>query len=39
MELQSLLVARKQLQQQWRSSLVELQRRDEAFGAMQEAVR
>ncbi|XP_068178034.1 coiled-coil domain-containing protein 40 isoform X2 [Antennarius striatus] len=39
MEMASLLMARKQLQQQWSSSLGEMGKRDEAFGAMQEAVR
>uniref|UniRef100_A0A3P8PNH1 Coiled-coil domain containing 40 n=1 Tax=Astatotilapia calliptera TaxID=8154 RepID=A0A3P8PNH1_ASTCA len=36
MEMESLLVARKQLLQQWSSCLMGLRRRDEAFGAMQE---
>ncbi len=39
MEMESLLMARKQLLQQWSSSLVGMRRRDEAFSAMQEAVR
>ncbi|XP_010732432.3 coiled-coil domain-containing protein 40 [Larimichthys crocea] len=39
MEMESLVMARKQLLQQWSSSLVGMRRRDEAFGAMQEAVR
>lgn len=39
MEMASLVMARKQLLQKWSSSLMELGRRDEAFSAMQEAVR
>ncbi|XP_070710661.1 coiled-coil domain-containing protein 40 [Pempheris klunzingeri] len=39
MEMESLVMARKQLLQQWSSSLVGMRRRDEAFGAMQEAMR
>ncbi|KAM7418487.1 hypothetical protein PAMA_015890 [Pampus argenteus] len=39
MEMESLVMARKQLLQQWNSSLVGMRRRDEAFSAMQEAVR
>ncbi|XP_013767376.1 coiled-coil domain-containing protein 40 [Pundamilia nyererei] len=39
MEMESLLVARKQLLQQWSSCLMGLRRRDEAFGAMQEVIR
>ncbi|KAI3352756.1 hypothetical protein L3Q82_019334 [Scortum barcoo] len=39
MEMESLLMARKQLLQQWSSSLVGMRRRDEAFSAMQDAVR
>ncbi|XP_053183141.1 coiled-coil domain-containing protein 40 [Scomber japonicus] len=39
MEMESLLMARKQLLQQWNSSLVGMRRRDEAFSTMQEAVR
>lgn len=39
MEMESLLMARKQLLQQWNSSLVGMRRRDEAFSAMQEAMR
>ncbi|XP_023254213.1 coiled-coil domain-containing protein 40-like, partial [Seriola lalandi dorsalis] len=39
MEMESLVMARKQLLQQWNSSLVGMRRRDEAFNAMQEAVR
>ncbi|XP_041641534.1 coiled-coil domain-containing protein 40 [Cheilinus undulatus] len=38
MEVESLAMTRKQLLQQWNSSLVELRRRDEAFSAMQEAM-
>uniref|UniRef100_A0A3B4TDT8 Coiled-coil domain 40 molecular ruler complex subunit n=1 Tax=Seriola dumerili TaxID=41447 RepID=A0A3B4TDT8_SERDU len=37
MEMESLVMARKQLLQQWNSSLVGMRRRDEAFNAMQEA--
>ncbi|XP_072318894.1 coiled-coil domain-containing protein 40 [Eucyclogobius newberryi] len=37
MEMASLLMARKQLLQQWNSSLVGMRRRGEAFTAMQEA--
>ncbi|XP_037619782.1 coiled-coil domain-containing protein 40 [Sebastes umbrosus] len=39
MEMESLVMARKQLLQQWSSSLVGMRRRDEAFSAMQDAVR
>ncbi|XP_028276271.1 coiled-coil domain-containing protein 40 [Parambassis ranga] len=39
MELESLLLGRKQLLQQWNSSLLGMRRRDEALGAIQEAVR
>ncbi|XP_070781226.1 coiled-coil domain-containing protein 40 [Enoplosus armatus] len=39
MEMESLVLARKQLLQQWSSSLVGMGRRDEAFSAMQEAMR
>ncbi|XP_073328647.1 coiled-coil domain-containing protein 40 [Pagrus major] len=39
MEMESLVMARKQLLQQWSSSLMGLGRRDEAFSAMQEAMR
>ncbi|KAM8880531.1 coiled-coil domain-containing protein 40 isoform 2-T3 [Spinachia spinachia] len=39
MEMESLVMARKRLLQQWSSSLVGMRRRDEAFSAMQEAVR
>ncbi|KAK7929672.1 hypothetical protein WMY93_006067 [Mugilogobius chulae] len=39
MEMASLLMARKQLLQQWNSSLVGIQRRGDAFTAMQEATR
>ncbi|XP_069569961.1 coiled-coil domain-containing protein 40 [Brachyistius frenatus] len=39
MEMESMLVVRKQLLQQWNSSLTGMRRRDEAFGAMQEAIR
>lgn len=39
MEMESLVMARKQLLQQWSSSLVGMRRQDEAFSAMQEAVR
>ncbi|XP_040892417.1 coiled-coil domain-containing protein 40 [Toxotes jaculatrix] len=39
MEMESLVVARKQLLQQWNSSLVGMKSRDEAFNAMQEALR
>ncbi|XP_044044651.1 coiled-coil domain-containing protein 40 [Siniperca chuatsi] len=39
MEMESLAISRKQLLQQWSSSLVGMRRRDEAFSAMQEAVR
>ncbi|XP_018534051.1 coiled-coil domain-containing protein 40 isoform X1 [Lates calcarifer] len=39
MEMQSLVMVRKQLLQQWNSSLMGMRRRDEAFNAMQEAVR
>ncbi|XP_028993575.1 coiled-coil domain-containing protein 40 [Betta splendens] len=38
MEMESLLMARKQLLQQWNSSLVGMRKRDEAFSAMQEAM-
>ncbi|XP_026158224.1 coiled-coil domain-containing protein 40 [Mastacembelus armatus] len=38
MEMESLIIARKQLLQQWNSSLMGVRRRDEAFGAMQEAI-
>ncbi|XP_035515431.1 coiled-coil domain-containing protein 40 [Morone saxatilis] len=38
MEMASLVMARKQLLQQWSGSLVGMRRRDEAFSAMQEAV-
>ncbi|XP_059199638.1 coiled-coil domain-containing protein 40 [Centropristis striata] len=38
-EMESLVMARKQLLQQWSSSLVGMARRDEAFSAMQDAVR
>lgn len=39
MEMESLVMARKQLLQQWSSSLLGMGRRDEALSAMQEAVR
>lgn len=39
MEMASLLMAHKQLFQQWNSSLVGMRRRGEAFAAMQEAMR
>ncbi|XP_038570330.1 coiled-coil domain-containing protein 40 isoform X2 [Micropterus salmoides] len=39
MEMESLVMARRQLMHQWNSSLVGMRRRDEAFSAMQEAVR
>ncbi len=39
MEMNSLVMARKQLLQQWSSSLMEMARQDEAYSAMQEAVR
>ncbi|XP_063739147.1 coiled-coil domain-containing protein 40-like isoform X2 [Eleginops maclovinus] len=39
MEMASLVMARNQLLQQWSGSLVGMRRRDEAFSAMQEAVR
>ncbi|XP_068444609.1 coiled-coil domain-containing protein 40 isoform X2 [Clinocottus analis] len=39
MEMESLMMTRKQLLQQWSSSLIGMKRRDEAFGAMQEAMR
>ncbi|KAJ8414223.1 hypothetical protein AAFF_G00050930 [Aldrovandia affinis] len=39
MEMDSLLVEQKQLLQQWNSSLLGMRRRDEAYTAMQEAVR
>lgn len=39
MEMESLVMARKQLVQQWSSSLMGIGRRDEAFSAMQEALR
>ncbi|XP_071361508.1 coiled-coil domain-containing protein 40 [Trachinotus anak] len=39
MEMESLVMVRKQLLQQWNSSLLGMRRRDEAFSAMQEAVR
>ncbi|XP_049428773.1 coiled-coil domain-containing protein 40 [Epinephelus fuscoguttatus] len=39
MEMESLVMTHKQLLQQWSSSLVGMRRRDEAFSAMQEAVR
>ncbi|XP_034400840.1 coiled-coil domain-containing protein 40 [Cyclopterus lumpus] len=39
MEMESLVMARKQLLQQWSSSLIGMKRRDEAFSAMQEAMR
>nr|XP_046258864.1 coiled-coil domain-containing protein 40 isoform X2 [Scatophagus argus] len=38
MEMESVAMARKQLLQQWSSSLMGIGRRDEAFSAMQEAV-
>uniref|UniRef100_A0A3P8TBS3 Coiled-coil domain 40 molecular ruler complex subunit n=1 Tax=Amphiprion percula TaxID=161767 RepID=A0A3P8TBS3_AMPPE len=38
MEMESLLVARKQLLQQWNSSLTGMRRRDEAFSAMQDVI-
>ncbi|XP_051801088.1 coiled-coil domain-containing protein 40 isoform X2 [Acanthochromis polyacanthus] len=38
MEMESLLVTRKQLLQQWNSSLTGMRRRDEAFSAMQDAM-
>ncbi|KAI1896397.1 hypothetical protein AGOR_G00094360 [Albula goreensis] len=39
MEMDSLLVEQKQLLQQWNSSLLGMRRRDEAYTAMQEALR
>ncbi|XP_008303234.1 coiled-coil domain-containing protein 40 [Stegastes partitus] len=39
METELLLMARKQLLQQWNSSLTGMRRRDEAFNAMQDAMR
>ncbi|KAI4832920.1 hypothetical protein KUCAC02_015856, partial [Chaenocephalus aceratus] len=39
MEMESLVLARNQLLQQWSGSLVAMRRRDEAFSAMQDAVR
>ncbi|XP_029295682.1 coiled-coil domain-containing protein 40, partial [Cottoperca gobio] len=39
MEMESLVMVRNQLMQQWNRSLVGMRRRDEAFCAMQEAVR
>ncbi|XP_056136486.1 coiled-coil domain-containing protein 40 [Lampris incognitus] len=39
MEMDSLAMERKQLLQQWNSSLVGMKKRDEAFTAMQEALR
>ncbi|KAF3687185.1 Coiled-coil domain-containing protein 40 [Channa argus] len=39
MEMESLMLARKQLLQQWNSSLVGMRKRDEAFSAMQAALR
>ncbi|CAL8331097.1 unnamed protein product [Merluccius merluccius] len=39
MEMESLAMERKQLLQQWDSSLVGMRRRDEAFTAMQDALR
>ncbi|KAF0037900.1 hypothetical protein F2P81_010774 [Scophthalmus maximus] len=39
MEMESLVMVRRQLLQQWNSSLVGMRRRDEAFCALQEAVR
>ncbi|KAJ8364428.1 hypothetical protein SKAU_G00132590 [Synaphobranchus kaupii] len=39
MEMDSLLVEQKQLLQQWNSSLLGMRRRDEAYAAMQEALR
>ncbi|KAM9363274.1 coiled-coil domain-containing protein 40 [Symphorus nematophorus] len=39
MEMESLVKARKQLLQQWSSSLVTMSRREEALSAMQDAVR
>ncbi|XP_010775222.1 coiled-coil domain-containing protein 40, partial [Notothenia coriiceps] len=39
MEMESLVLARNQLLQQWSGSLVGMRRRDEAFSAMQDAVR
>jgi len=39
MEMDSLAMEQKQLMQQWDSSLVGMRRRDEAFAAMQEALR
>ena len=39
MEMDSLAMERKHLLQQWNSSLVGMRRRDEAFTAMQEALR
>ncbi|KAG9350054.1 hypothetical protein JZ751_026407 [Albula glossodonta] len=39
MEMDSLIVEQKQLLQQWNSSLLGMQRRDEAYTAMQEALR
>uniref|UniRef100_A0A672Y7G3 Coiled-coil domain containing 40 n=1 Tax=Sphaeramia orbicularis TaxID=375764 RepID=A0A672Y7G3_9TELE len=38
MEMESVVIASKQLLQQWNSSLVAMRRRDEAFTAMQEAI-
>ncbi|KAM3622956.1 uncharacterized protein V6R79_005365 [Siganus canaliculatus] len=38
-EMESLMMSRKQLLQQWNSSLMALRRKDEALTAMQEAVR
>ncbi|XP_067440355.1 coiled-coil domain-containing protein 40 [Thunnus thynnus] len=38
MEMESLVMARKQLLQQWNSSLVGMRRRDEAFSTMQETI-
>ncbi|KAM7009676.1 coiled-coil domain-containing protein 40 [Tautogolabrus adspersus] len=39
MEMESLAMARRQLMQQWSSSLMGMRRRDEAFSAMQDAMR
>ncbi|XP_029137087.2 coiled-coil domain-containing protein 40 [Labrus bergylta] len=39
MEVESLAMARRQLMQQWSSSLMGMRRRDEAFSAMQDATR
>lgn len=39
MEMESLAMARAQLLQQWNGSLLGMRRRDEAFSAMQEAMR